>query len=239
MASTVSNEKLLNLTKQEIQKIQFDILFTSTENNGYLSSSDNELLDKGLHTRNKRIIKSINEVLDLAESSIQSLNDFKYRFNTVLGDEITNPELLANIKTIDENVFKAIYTIYRAIQAGNIPGLDEKFNDLNTKLSVADSRLNILENFYNGLKDKSCFKYETITEELIPHNNILQCSYIPIKNENLQVFINGIITTNTKFSINKVNKTIEWTFNSSVPDGFDLDETDLIIVTYNYEKPSS
>ena len=106
------------VSEDDLYKLQWDALYESTENNPYLPYKTSASLNKSLLTNNKRIIKAINEILEIAETANQSVVDFASRFNSIIGDEMADPTLLENLRSIDENFFKAIVKVHHEIESG-------------------------------------------------------------------------------------------------------------------------
>lgn len=221
---------VMALTAQEIKKLQYDILYTSTENNGYLQPSDVEILNKALKTTNKRVVNAINEVLSKANTSLNTITNFRDRFNDVMGNEIADPDLKTNLLKIGNNVQDAIYKLYdRELN------LEKQFKDiggLNTEELIA--KLDRFEEIINNLVDSNTATSEI--EKVSCNNNIITLLKEPINEACLEITVNGVnyygkdpeicmISTDNK-------KDVIWLF-TEVEGGFNLETTDTIVVKYN------
>lgn len=220
----MSND-LLNLTKQEIQKIQYDVLWTSIVNNGYLPASQIEVLNKSLKTDSKIIIKAINEVLIKSEAAQQAVARFKDRFNRIIGDEISDPETAANLEELNKNIINTIHELKQRfieiLAAANES--NEKVDEYKHLIDEANQQL-----------DEIIDKYDVAIEVIYPQNNTFYLDKKPILNNNFRIYINGIRYGNDSFLVDLEEKKVQFLFNNS-NFGFDLNSNYEVIVEYSYD----
>jgi len=217
MAENINKDyDIINIEESELNKLQYDILYNSTDENEYLTSSPVESLNKALKTENKRIILAINEILRNTQSALDATNEFKIRFNSIIGNEIADPTLLANLQEIDTNFFKAVYKIYKRDfdDEGATDGatLRREINKLNRAVDDLINQINV-----------------HVSEEVfnINNNDTITITNTPWSYNSVFIFINGVYYPTTYFNINSNN--ITW--NS---DEFTIDTNDQIIVKYHY-----
>jgi flagellin-like hook-associated protein FlgL len=204
------------------EQLQYDALWESINENSLLPASTSSRKNRSLNTANKRVITAINEVYSKATNAASLANNISDRFDRIIGNEVADPTLLENLKEIDDNFFKAIYTMYKKIEEGTSETPDEikeyvdnAINELRSSLSDIDTKLRS-------------------TEEVITtiSNQTFLITKVPSTISDTDLFINGIYYGKEYYSIN--NKTITWEFTAE-EGGFDLDASnDEVIFKYNY-----
>lgn len=226
--------EIMNLSKQEIQKLQYDLLWNSIRNNAYLPASDIEILNKSLNTNAKSIIKAINEVHKRSLTVQDTLYKFQLLFNGTTGEvtklNIESDPMYAKLRQCGNNVIDALYSLKTQFQSlynscqEQANDVDEKLASFQETINNANAIITELEKRLTVIKDDKC--------GVISYNTI-NLSYIPVKNNNLKFFINGIYYPLENFNINTNSKIVEWKF-TDFAGGFDLNSGDYeVIAEYN------
>lgn len=222
--------KILDLSTAEIKKLQYDILYSTTANNGYLEYNDIEYLNKALITANKRIIIAINEIFTQAIVTVNTVDQFRNRFNEIMGNEIAVPILKTNLLQVGDNVQDAIFKLYTRLL-----GIEEAMNSMGGFDAVEiEHKIELLEAKFSNLLGMA--KLKSFKEKTNPVNNKLFIQNYPINVQSIIININGLSyfgINNDAFKLNSDNtKIIEWQF-TSTNNGFDLEESDCIYTEYN------
>lgn len=219
------------MTEDDLFKLQWDALYESTENNPYLPYKTSATLNKSLLTNNKRVIKAINEILEKAETASQTVIDFSSRFNNIMGDEMSDPTLLANLREIDENFFKAIVKIYNDLKSGSanadaIQRLEEADEEINEAITLLNQRLATLE--------ESMEDFEEICE-VDTDLQAIMLSHTPKNKQCIDLYVNGIHYSSNSFNL--YSDRLSWLLNEN-NGGFLLEDGFEVLVKYNYYKES-
>ena len=211
-------------SEDDLYKLQWDALYESIENNTYLPWKNNAL-NKSLNTNNKRIIKAINEVFELATSSVSVTNNFSSRFDDVIGNELADPTLIEELRKIDENFFKAIIKINNELKttSQSVTNLETLNNEVSEIVEDLNKRVAELEN--------SCIEdFEEICRLDIDAQTIF-LSHTP-KNKNcIDLYVNGIHYPTKSF--NMFTNGLAWLLTED-NDGFLLEEDFEVVVKYDY-----
>jgi len=221
----------MNMTSKEIEKVQYDILYNAIDENGYLPPSSIEALNKNLNTSNKRIIKAINEVLNKADSARLTIDDFRDRFNSIIGNEIANPDYKTNLIKVGPNLLEATYNLYNKIinmekliadieGVKDVTAITERMKELEAKIDSLDLSKIVLTNVEN-------INYNNI------QNNTFTVSKNPISANGVNLIINGITYCGCDGALSVDGPAIKWLFTES-NNGFELDSNDSIQAQYNY-----
>lgn len=91
-----------------IEELQSDILLESLENNSLFSSSNISMLNKALNTKKKNIVPAINEIKTMVESLDTTVSKSLLQQYEMIGDFKSNPELIDEVKKIDDNLTLAL-----------------------------------------------------------------------------------------------------------------------------------
>lgn len=221
------------LTGDAFEQLQYDALWESTENNSLLPYSTSSRKNKALYTTQKRIIGAINEILLEAHKATNNVDNFITRFNTIMGNEIVDTELLTNLQKVDENVFKSIYTLYNKI--GTVEG------SLLTPEDITKSIDDYMKDFAINLDDltKNFTEVEQVinSETLNLENQQITLDNTPTLKSDVNIFINGIYYGKDCFDI--TDNVITWIFKEN-NNGFDLNLEEFdIIIKYIYNNKTS
>lgn len=203
----------LNLTTEEKQLLQADILWDDTSSNPNLTSSTIPSKNKALNTKSKRVIGAINELNSNIENVSSTLDNNLTNFISVLGDYNLNPDYLEELNKIAPSILEAIKVMYDEIQAlkrnqGSGSGEVVRFHTVEMIYSE--------DNLYN-----------------LPHTNIPEYG-------DFELTINGIEALDcTDYRVDRENGILYWEDSAS----YELAEGDHIVAQYyitssTMEKPS-
>lgn len=203
----------LDLTTEEKQLLQADILWDDTSSNPNLTSSTIPSKNKALNTKSKRVIGAINELNSNIENVSSTLDNNLTNFISVLGDYNLNPDYLEELKKIAPSILEAIKVMYDEIQAlkqnqGSGSGDVVRFHTVEMIYSE--------DNLYN-----------------LPHTNIPEYG-------DFELTINGIEALDcTDYRVDRENGILYWEDSAS----YELAEGDHIVAQYyittsTMEKPS-
>ena len=132
----VTKEYTSFMAKAALNKVQFDILNQNLNDNPYMDSFIDDLDNAALRTRNQTIIKAINEIFTDQRTSFNTAYNALIKFNAVVGDLTTNPELREKFKQIGaRTVYGALVNLKETIDLldGFVKGSEEdmqKWNQL-------------------------------------------------------------------------------------------------------------
>lgn len=87
----------LDITNEEKQSLQHDILTTKTSENPLFTSHSIASLNKSLDTADKRIVGAINELKKGSAQTVTIVNDGLNSFLEVIGDFKNTPQLKEDI----------------------------------------------------------------------------------------------------------------------------------------------
>lgn len=192
----------LNLTTEEKQLLQADILWDDTSSNPNLTSSTIPSKNKALNTKSKRVIGAINELNSNIENVSSTLDNNLTNFISVLGDYNLNPDYLEELNKIAPSILEAIKVMYDEIQAlkqnqGSGGGSGARFYTIEMLYSE--------DNLYN-----------------LPHTNIPE-------EGDFELTINGIEALDcVDYRVDRENGILYWEDSAS----YELAEGDRIVAQY-------
>lgn len=224
---------MAHLTGEELNQRQLDILWDSLSDNSLLGYSPIAALNKQLTTTNKSVIKAINELVTRLVQAESTVSTFSTEFASIIGNAKTEPELVTNLKKIDENVLKSIYKLYLEIgDAEDISHLGDNVKaailEVDSAVKSLTTRVDTIEDILDDIETKD----KIILNPSNPNEIIL--ANLPNHRE-ITVFVNGIeYLEGEAFVADRANKKVTWTFTYD-NDGFDLDSEFNIRVHYFYE----
>lgn len=192
----------LDLTTEEKQLLQADILWDDTSSNPNLTSSTIPSKNKALNTKSKRVIGAINELNSNIENVSSTLDNNLTNFISVLGDYNLNPDYLEELNKIAPSILEAIKVMYDEIQA-------LKQNQGSGSGEVA--RFHIVEMIYS---EDNLYN--------LPHTNIPEYG-------DFELTINGIEALDcTDYRVDRENGILYWEDSAS----YELAEGDRIVAQY-------
>lgn len=222
---------------------QYDILWDLLDDNPKLPYSPIKALNKQLNTSSKRVIGSINELIERLTTIGTTVSSFSTDYNNVIGNSATTPELVTNLKKIDENILKAVYKIWLELVGDGttdishigpnvkaaIYELGETLSALETRMQGAEDRLALIEEMLDDIE----FRGNLVLNPDTPH-----IFSIPFKPNTRPIIleINGIrYDEGEEFSVDREAKTLTWLATSD-NGGFDI-ESDFEVKLWFYYEP--
>lgn len=140
---------------ENLNQAQFEILFDSLTDNNLLPKNDSPALNKALLTSADNIIKAINELKVNMDAINNKFLTFGELYDSLIGNIEISPELATNMKKIDENILKCIYTTYTIIIGD--PTDPKDLSELGTDIQ---SCILTLKSLVDGKQDKLGFTPE-------------------------------------------------------------------------------
>jgi hypothetical protein len=115
------------LTLDVRKQMQVDVLWNTMADNELLPYSAVPSLNKQLTTDNKDVIQAVNELLTKIKINDTTVTNFNNIFNTYVGNYELETTDWDNLKKIDRNVIRAVYSLYQRIltlEAGGMATID-------------------------------------------------------------------------------------------------------------------
>ena len=203
----------LQLSTEEQNQLQHDILTSKTSSNPLFTSSPVPTMNKALSTTDKRIVGAINELKKENANTLTSLNNNLDGFLNVIGNYNTNPDLLTNLQLIGTDIISIIIA------------MDTEIKELKKQISGGSTG-------GGNCEAPTAWKQEWLVYN---EDGLYELAYNNISPLNFELTVNGIEYQDCEdFILDATEGTILWKSEEMALDG-----SDEIVAQYFLEKESA
>lgn len=184
------------LTETDIEDVQYNTLWDTTENNSKLPATSSNRTNKALKTSNKRIITAINELVTSNSSLDKKIDEFNERFNQVMGNEVTDPSLLTDVNELGGSALAAITGLYNLLKEYDT-NLTKATHDMQSLKAELTEKIESLESSISNGGVSTTSTANTITELVTEDRfneaaQMITLAAIPKDSSNVKLLVNNV-----------------------------------------------